>query len=250
MNPETTDAFQILLPPERRPRLLLTCEHATNRLPEPWSWSPRDVWLRDTHWAWDIGAAAITRSLAEHLGAAAVLARFSRVLVDPNRPMDAPDLFIERAEGRPVRLNRSVTQAERQRRVDGYYRPLHDAIDRVAQWCVPELIVAIHSFTPVFDGVPREVEIGILHHGQATRAERWRAALAVASDHTVCINEPYPGEPRLIYSIFTHARNAPALRGESCPGLELELSQKLLTDATSREALAPLLARLLGDDYR
>ena len=73
--------------------VVLTCEHASNRLPEPWKWSERDQRLIDDHWAWDIGAADFSRELADRLGAVAVLARFTRLLVDANRPLDSDTLF-------------------------------------------------------------------------------------------------------------------------------------------------------------
>lgn len=237
---DQNDAFEAVIPSNGRARLLLTCEHASNRLPGPWAWQPEDEWLRETHWAWDIGAAAMTRALAERLEGAAVLARFTRLLVDPNRPPEAPDLFLEQAEGRRVALNRDLTDAERRGRVARYHRPLHAAIDRVAESCRPALLVAIHSFTPVWDGVPREVEVGVLHSDQPELAARWAEELRAGSDYEVRINEPYSGERQLIYSVYTHAQTG------GMPGLELELNQRLLIDRDSRAALTGLLSEVLS----
>ncbi len=78
--------------------LVLSCEHASNRLPPPWRWPAEDDWLVASHWAWDPGAADITRSLASRLGIPAVLASFSRLLVDPNRRADHPTLFRKEAD--------------------------------------------------------------------------------------------------------------------------------------------------------
>lgn len=106
--------------------VLLSCEHASERLPAPWRWPAEDRWLAGTHWSHDLGAAPLTLALAERLGAGAVLSRFTRLLADPNRPEDSPTLFLARAEGREIALNRAL--ADRTHRL-AYWRAYHDALD-------------------------------------------------------------------------------------------------------------------------
>ena len=112
-------------------RVVLTCEHAGSELPNPWSWPEEDMWLLHTHWACDIGADVFTRRLAVLLGAPAVLSGFTRLLVDPNRPLDSESLFRKEADGLPVRLNASIDETERVRRIDGFYHPYHAAVSEM-----------------------------------------------------------------------------------------------------------------------
>ncbi len=127
-----TDAAE-LIDGDLEGRLVFTCEHASAALPEPWTWPPQDRWIIDTHWAIDIGAADFTRRVAAHLNAPAVLSRFSRLLIDPNRPLDSDTLFRENAEGRTVHLNESLLEAERSRRIERFYHHYHAAVSSIVE---------------------------------------------------------------------------------------------------------------------
>ena len=218
--------------------VLLTCEHASNRLPRPWQWPEDDRRLIEMHWAIDIGAEALTRELAAHMPAVGVLARFTRLLVDPNRPLDSSTLFRTEADHQPVRLNQDLSDTERKQRIDHYYRPYHAAIGRCVSKHAPRLILAMHSFTPVYQGHRRAVEIGILHADQPEIAERWRAHLS-HSGMDVRINEPYAGGEGFMFAPLHHAREA------GIPALELELRQDIVGDPARRPQLVTLLADLL-----
>lgn len=220
--------------------VLLTCEHASERLPEPWHWPDADQWLRGTHWAYDIGAAEITRELCAAWGATAVLSRFSRLLVDPNRETSAPDLVLERAEGRTVELNRGVDAKERQRRIERLWRPYHEAVECELARADARVVLAIHTFTPIWHGMPRDLEVGVLFDLEEELAERARAELRRAGFETR-MNEPYSGKAGLIFSAHHHATR----RGNGVCALELEVRQDLAADAAARARLiAPLRAAL------
>ena len=109
-------------------RLILLCDHASNHLPPEYGdlGLPAGEFAR--HIAYDIGAAAVTRGLATRLGGTAVLSRFSRLLIDPNRGMDDPTLIMRISDGAVVPGNAHVDEAERQRRIARFHRPYHDAI--------------------------------------------------------------------------------------------------------------------------
>ncbi len=232
---ERHDAYEILAPRDGS-RVLMTVEHASNRLPAPWSWG-EDAWLQDTHWAWDPGAETLARELADALGAAAVIARFTRLLVDPNRALSHDVLFRDRADGRPVGLNLEVT--DRQTRVEDWYAPYHDALDRTAAAMRPGLILGVHCFTPVYEGVAREVEIGVLHVDQPDMAAAWADAIA-GHGYEVRINEPYSGGKGFMYSPQHHAERA------GCPALELEIRHDYCTDPDHRARIRPLIEAALN----
>lgn len=236
------DAVEILTGADASAPVLITCEHASERMPEPWRWLEEDRWLVGTHWAFDLGAADLSRELASALGATAVLSRFSRLLADPNRDERAQDLCLARAEGRPVALNRELDASERERRLARLWRPYHAAIDRELTRGRAAVVLAIHSFTPVWAGVSREVEVGILFDDDEELAERARAALE-PTGLVVRMNEPYSGRAGLIYCAQRHA----VAHGRRA--LELEIRQDLAVDAGVRSTIVAAvrdLARSVG----
>lgn len=216
------------------PPVVLSCEHASQRLPPGWSWPDEDRWLVGTHWAWDIGAAEITRALSARLGAPAILAGFSRLLVDPNREPGSPTLFRDVADGRPVHLNRDLDDAERQRRLEALYEPYHAAFaDLALRHRAP--VLGVHTFTPVYEGgPPREMEIGVLFDRDEEPARRLARALT-ARGFQVALNEPYSGRDGLIYACETHARRCGQV------ALELEVRQDVAGDPVRRAALVPAI---------
>lgn len=227
-----------------RPPLLLTCEHASNALPDEgqpggWSWPPADRRLVHDHWAWDPGAAALTRALCARTGAPAVLSRFSRLLVDPNRPLDSETLFRDVADGSPVELNRVVSSAERERRLTRCYEPYHAAVDAMVQRHPGAPLLSMHTFTPVYEGQPRAVELGVLFDDDEAWALRWFDALQ-GHGYDVRLNEPWSGRLGLMYSVQRHAQRW----GRVC--MELEVRQDLATDPAHVARIVDLLVTALG----
>ena len=218
--------------------LLLTAEHASERMPSPWEWPEADRWLVGTHWAYDIGAAELTRELARRLGATAVLARFTRLLADPNRPEGDPTLFREVAEGHPVALNRGLSPEERARRLERLWRPYHAAVDAAVRASNAPLVLAIHTFTPLYEGEARQLEVGVLFDREEDLAKELHDALGAVGVN-VALNEPYSGRAGLIYSAHRHAET------HGRRALELEVRQDLAVEDVFRERLVRVLERWL-----
>lgn len=220
-------------------RVFLTCEHATQRMPPGWRWPDRDRRLIDTHWAYDLGAREMTHALAEGLDASAVLSRYTRLLVDPNRTQDAPTLFRTHAEGQPVELNtRLLDEVERHKRMDKLWRPFHDAVDRELAQVNAPIVLAVHSFTPFYEGLRRTVEIGVLFEHEEELAERLAAGIS-ARGYKARLNEPYSGKDGLMYVGERHAGK------HGRRAVELEVRQDLAIDPRFRAEFVPLLAELL-----
>lgn len=220
--------------------ILITCEHATARMPPGWSWPEEDRWLIDTHWAHDKGARELTLSLAEALGAAAVLSRYSRLIIDANRDEASPTLFRTEAEGRPVHLNTThLDDAERSRRIARLLRPYHARLDASVRASRAPTLVAMHSFTPVYEGQVRAMEVGVLFD----RDEELALGVASALDTRglkVALNEPYSGKNGLMYSVDRHAR------AHSRRAVELEVRQDLATDPLFRQAFVAWLEEIFS----
>ncbi len=177
--------------------VLLICDHASNALPPEYG----TLGLRDgefrRHIAYDIGAADLTRVLAERLGAPAVLSCFSRLLIDPNRCEDDPTLIMSLSDGAVVPGNARLGAGERRRRIDHYYAPYHAAIARALDAAMGRgrapAIISMHSFTPAWKGKPRPWQVGILWDRDPRVAVPMIEALRADGDLTVGDNEPYAG---------------------------------------------------------
>ncbi len=193
-----------VIPPRTRTGLLLTCEHASNELPPGMSWGADAERLAGDHWAYDLGVAEMTRRLARELGCGAVLSTASRLVVDCNRPLDSDTLFRATADGLPVEMNQQLGAGDRYRRVMDFYEPFHCAIDRqVALHGVTHLL-SIHSFTPLYEGDPRKVEVGVLFDRDEAWAHQWLEPFQRRGFETR-MQEPYSGARGMMHSAQTHA---------------------------------------------
>lgn len=178
-------------------RLLLLCDHASNALPPDYGNLGLGAAQFERHIAYDIGARAVTLGLAARLGGTAVLSRFSRLLIDPNRGMDDPTLIMRLSDGAVVPGNRDVDEAERQRRIARFHRPYHAAITAEIEALLVRgltpFIVSLHSFTPVWKTAPRPWHIGILWDRDEAVARAMIRGFEMQGDLVVGDNEPYHG---------------------------------------------------------
>lgn len=222
------EAFEIFREGRADAPVFVSCEHASSRLPEPWRWSSADLGLRDSHWAYDIGAGELSRELCRELGAGGVLSRFSRLLADPNRNLDSDDLFRRDADGAPVFLNQNIDVEERERRIGGYWQPYHSALDQELGHSAAPVLLAIHTFTPVYAGQAREVEVGVLFDDPEEREAVLLCQVIQRFGFDTRLNEPYSGRGGMMYSAHRHAR------AHRRVALELELRQDLAVSDEAR----------------
>lgn len=215
-------------------RVVLTCEHAGTELPPPWSWPEADKRLLGTHWACDIGAGAFTRRLAKALDAPAVLSNFTRLLVDPNRPLDAETLFRAEADGEPVWLNVDLDDADRRRRIEGFYRPYHAASSEMVRKSKAEIVFGVHTFTGNYEGNQRDLQIGILFDREEDLGHSLVAHLADAG-FVAAPNEPYSGKDGLAYAPVLHAEE------HGRRAVEIEVRQDLVVVDAFADKLATAL---------
>lgn len=197
--------------------VVVICEHASNALPVEWPELGGDLGLDETaraaHVAWDIGALGLSRELALRLapacgGAVLVHAPLSRLVYDLNRAPDHPGAMPERSEVFDVPGNRGLTPAQRLARSRALYLPFHETLraeiaSLIARGRRPALI-AVHSFTPVFHGAPREVEFGVIHDDDTTLTDAVMDA-APGCGLTTRLNEPYSAAGEVTHTIRLHA---------------------------------------------
>ena len=234
--------FEIVDGPRER-GLVLVADHARNSLPEEYGdlGLPADEFQR--HIAYDIGVERVTRRLAALTGAPAVMASYSRLLIDPNRGEDDPTLIRQLYDGTVVPANYPLAPAERERRLENFYRPYHDAVGAMiasvhAAMGGSPLIISVHSFTPVMQGHVRPWHVGVLWDLD-DRAPRPLIDM-LAADETLVVgdNEPYDGALRgdtmykhAIVNGFAHAL--------------IEIRQDLIADESGQEEWAARLAPII-----
>jgi predicted N-formylglutamate amidohydrolase len=228
----------LVLPGSEAARIFVTCEHASEHFPDPWRLGPSDGWLAGTHWAYDIGAESIARAVAAHLGAVAVLSRFSRLVADPNRAETDPDLIRDTAEGRPIALNQGVRSEDRARRL-ALWNGYHDAVSANLARSNATILFSLHTFTPVYAKTPRRLEVGVLSNRDEHLGSRLCTALSSAG-FLALQNEPYSGKEGLMYAADRHSAR------HGCRALELEVRQDLAVDRAFRKRLVEVLAQTLS----
>ncbi len=182
---------------ERPERWLVTCDHASNRVPLDVAGGDLGIDPADMarHIAYDVGAAGLAVALAERLDCPAILSDFSRLVIDPNRGEDDPTLVMRLYDGTIIPANRSVDGVEAERRLAMLYRPYHDAYAALAARQQDTVIVAVHSFTPCLRGrSPRPWDVGVLYsHLDARLSLPLIEGLRALPGLCVGDNEPYAG---------------------------------------------------------
>ncbi len=233
--------FYRIGPASAHPHFVLVCDHASNAVPAHMERLGLDQAELDRHIGWDIGAAVVTRALSALLDAPAYLSGYSRLLVDCNRPVGSPTAMPAVSDGTVVPANRSIAPEEAAARTDAFFRPYHDAIaaclDRAIGFGAVPILVAVHSFTPVFDGFARPWEVGLLYEHDDRLVQPLKEALAALRPGlTIGDNEPYAIVGPSDYSIPVHGQ------GRGLPHIEIELRQDLIGTQEGAEAWAETLA--------
>jgi predicted N-formylglutamate amidohydrolase len=222
--------------------VLILCDHASNAVPADYGDLGLPAHEFERHIAYDIGAAAVTRSLARRLGAPAILTRFSRLLIDPNRGRDDPTLVMRLSDGAVIPGNARVDLEEVMRRIARFYDPydaaIAAAIDHALAAGHPPVIVTVHSFTPVWRGRPRPWHVGILWDADDRFARPLLDGLRAEEGLVVGDNEPYDGA----LSGDTVDRHG-TVRGLA--NALIEIRQDLIADEAGAEEWAARFATLL-----
>ena len=237
-----------ILRPEGSGKFVFLCDHASNHIPAELrnlDLPPAEL-LR--HIAWDIGAAGVTECLSEVFDATAILCGVSRLVVDCNRQIQAPDLIPQRSDGTDIPGNHGLDGAAQADRVERWFRPYHDAVESVllARETVgtSTIAVSIHSMTPrLAGGEPRPWQIAISSHLDRSLADPLLAALRRSGDVIVGDNEPYDLDPAVDYSIPFHAMR----RGLPC--VQVEFRQDEIAEAPGQRSWALRFARALSDIF-
>ncbi|MGE0284134.1 MAG: N-formylglutamate amidohydrolase [Rhizobiaceae bacterium] len=200
---------------------VFVCDHASNFVPADYGTLGLDVSELTRHIAWDPGALPVSRGLSSALDATLVHSGISRLVIDCNRPVDAPDLFWTISETTVIPGNQGLDEQAKAGRIALAYTPFHDAIDHVVRQRLAAgretWLVSVHSFTPVYRGVARPWHIGVIHDGDERLSAPLMKQLAKLENVTVGDNEPYSPADRVYFTLEKHARS----RGLPCAMIEI-----------------------------
>ncbi len=185
--------------------IVLVCEHASFFIPEGFGGLGLSEEARLSHAAWDPGAGAVAAKLSALLDAVLVEATVSRLVYDCNRPTSAADAMPEQSEAYDIPGNIGLPEAERDRRAALYYRPFRAALATQMGRKTAPVLMTIHSFTPVYNGVSRDVEIGVLHDDDPRLANAFLKTAPDLCGANVQRNVPYGPAHGVTHTLKTHA---------------------------------------------
>lgn len=222
---------------------VLICEHASCFIPDPY----QGLGLADRelqgHIAWDIGAEAVADTLGRLIDAPLVRANYSRLLIDLNRPPGSVTSIPEMSELTVIPGNIGISETERTRRIDTLFTPFQDCVKRLlnqrAAALLPTTIVAVHSFTPIYKGVSRPWQAGVLYQKARVFGDKLIAELGGAAAG-VAANEPYQIDDDSDYTIPVHGE------ARGLDAVLLEIRQDLINSDDGAVLWANRLASALS----
>lgn len=229
---QNSDVVGVALPAGASP-LVLVCEHASNFIPPELDNLCLTEEARTSHAAWDPGALSVAKTMANDLDASLVFSKVSRLVYDCNRPPDSPEAMRETSEAFEIPGNRNLSAADREARTARFYKPFCEAVEAELNRHESPIVITLHSFTPVFEGQARDVEIGILHDEDRRLAD---AILAVADAHFVQRNQPYGPEDGVTHTLQVHALPKRRLN------VMIEIRNDLIASEVTQERMARTLS--------
>jgi predicted N-formylglutamate amidohydrolase len=242
LGPDEPPPFQIAHN-QGRSAYLLTCDHGGKLLPRALGNLGLDPIDLDRHIAWDIGAAALARKLADALDAWLIVQTYSRLAIDCNRPLHSPTSIAPISETTPIPGNQHVSPADADARRRAIFQPYHDRIvaelDARKSSGRPTILVAVHSFTPEFHGERRPWHVGVLYHRDVGLPRILLDIFREESALVVGDNQPYSVNDESDYAIPVYGER------RSIPHVELEVRQDLLVDESGQAEWAQRLTRAL-----
>ncbi|MET0795662.1 MAG: N-formylglutamate amidohydrolase [Polyangiaceae bacterium] len=242
--PDEPAPFEVI-EDERQSPFLITCDHAGKRIPRALGTLGLPESELSRHIAWDIGAAQVARCLARELGAFAILQTYSRLVIDCNRPVDVPSSIAVLSESTVIPGNQGLSAAAAAERARAVFHPYHTRIssefERRARVAQPSIFIAMHSFTPTFNGVARPWHAGLLYNRDVRLGRGLLELLREDPELVVGDNEPYAVSDLSDYGVVVYGER----RG--IPHVEIEIRQDLLADEAGWLVWGRRFARLLPE---
>jgi predicted N-formylglutamate amidohydrolase len=231
--------------PQGRSPFLLTSDHFGRAIPRKLGDLGLPASELTRHIAWDIGIAGVARALAAHLDAHLIAQAYSRLIIDCNRPLDAPGSIPRISEATMILgnegLTREAVEARRREVFDPYHRRISETLERRLRDGMPTVLVSLHSFTPVYAGIKRPWHVGTLYQRDTRLPPLLLKGLRAQGDLVVGDNEPYAVSNETDYTVPVHGE----ARGLMNTGIEIR--QDLISDQSGEAQWAERLANIFGE---
>ena len=229
---------------EAQGRIILVCEHACNHIPPAWGDLGLTPAQRMAHIAWDPGALAVSRGLAQRLDAVLIHAPISRLVYDCNRAPDMPGAMPARSEIHDIPGNATISDAERLARTEAVYLPwatgLHGLIAKRIALGLRPVVITIHSFTPIYHGKLRRVEFGVIHDADPRLSVAILSAAHKLTGLQAELNAPYSAADDVTHTLRMQATPY------GLPNAMLEIRNDLIATPEAAEVMADQLASVLN----
>ena len=228
-----------------RSPFLLTCDHYGRLIPRKLGDLGLPVTELTRHIAWDIGIAGVAEALSHELDTHLVAQRYSRLVIDCNRPPDAISSIPRLSEATVIPGNGGISpgaaEARRRSIFEPYHRRIAEIIDTRLRDGIPTVLVSLHSFTPVYAGIARPWHVGTLYHRDTRLPPLLLKSLRAEASLVVGDNEPYAVSDATDYTIPVHGE----ARGLMNSGIEIR--QDLISDPSGQKQWADRLARIFAE---
>jgi predicted N-formylglutamate amidohydrolase len=223
---------------------LLTCDHYGRAIPRVLG----DLGVGESdlarHIAWDIGIAGVADALSKQLDAHLIAQRYSRLVIDCNRPPQVASSIPRISEATPIPGNENIDAeaalARRQSIFDPYHRRIAEVIDQRIRSRIPTVLLSLHSFTPIYAGVVRPWHIGALYGRDTTLPPLLLKLLRAEPDLVVGDNEPYSVSELTDYTIPVHGEKRGLVNSA------IEIRQDLIADRAGQRKWVDRLSRILA----
>lgn len=227
------------------PKIILICEHASNFIPSKFNNLGLEAAVLESHVAWDLGALAVAKQMAKLLSAPLIVQNISRLVYDCNRPPHSPTAMPPKSEIYNIAGNEGLTEQDKQSRVENYYVPFNKAVSWVVDQQIEQgnrpIVVTIHSFTPIYNGKARNVEIGILHDADTRFADEMLKRMVGDEVYNTQRNQPYGPEDAVTHTLKQHAQSKGLLN------VMLEIRNDLIADEQGQAKAAKYLSGIVAD---
>jgi len=231
--------------PDSASSFLFTCDHYGRMIPAILGDLGLPKSELERHIAWDIGIAGVAARLTQAMGAHLIAQRYSRLVIDCNRPFESPGSIPLISEATEIPgnsgLDNSQIIARRRAIFEPYHARIAEALDRRAAKGQTTILLSLHSFTPVYAGVARPWHVGTLHQNGHGMPPLLLELLRAEGSLVVGDNEPYAVGDTTDYTIPVHAER----RGLINSGIEIR--QDLIAQESGQTEWAERLERILHE---
>lgn len=221
---------------ELRPRnnVILTCEHASNALPEGYKWTESDKYFANEHWGSDIGSLNLSKLVSEELNLLLVHSRWSRLLCDVNRSPVSDTIFRTSGDGKTIELNQDLSFEEEQNRLQKFHVGYFQAFRDVSVALSPDYIISVHSFTPNYEGSIRKEEVGVLTSHSDELGDKFLKEFQDRG-YKAFLNQPWSGKKGLNYAVDTLLTAKYPVKREA---IVLEFRNDMLSDPDTLQRIS------------